>query len=219
MTNILMVVTNGYTMENGHLAGIWLSEFAEPYEILKENGYEITVASPKGTESPIDQSSLGKEGIPTDWKEIADQLTKTVPLEEVNPNNYSGIFLPGGHGTMFDFPDNEQLKSLLQTFEEQKKPIAAVCHGPAGLVNATKKDGTPLVQDKYVTSFTDSEERGVELENQVPFMLEESLREKGAKFSAANDWAEHVQRDGLLVTGQNPQSSIKVAEEFIEALK
>ncbi|GAK13699.1 LOW QUALITY PROTEIN: ThiJ/PfpI family protein [Geomicrobium sp. JCM 19039] len=205
-------------MDNGHHAGIWLSEFAEPYEALKANGYEITVASPNGTDSPIDKNSLGEEGIPSGWKEIADQLTKTVPLADVNSNNYSGIFLPGGHGTMFDFPDDENLKRLLQEFAEADKVIGAVCHGPAGLVNAELKDGTPLVQGKTVTSFTDSEERGVELEDQVPFMLETKLKERGASFVVADDWAEHVQTDGKLVTGQNPQSSIRVAEEFMKAL-
>ncbi|WP_307190280.1 type 1 glutamine amidotransferase domain-containing protein [Geomicrobium sp. JCM 19039] len=110
------------------------------------------------------------------------------------------------------------MKRLLQEFAEADKVIGAVCHGPAGLVNAELKDGTPLVQGKTVTSFTDSEERGVELEDQVPFMLETKLKERGASFVVADDWAEHVQTDGKLVTGQNPQSSIRVAEEFMKAL-
>ncbi|QDI92220.1 type 1 glutamine amidotransferase domain-containing protein [Salicibibacter halophilus] len=216
---ILMVVTNGQEMSNGHFAGIWLSEFAEPYEELRANGYEVTVVSPKGGESRIDKNSLENDTIPDGWQEIARLLKNTEAIDNVNADDYEGIFLPGGHGTMFDFPDNAKLHSLLRNFAEDGKSIGAVCHGPAGLVGATLNDGTPIVKNKTVTAFTDSEERGVQLENEVPFMLESKLRELGASFVTAEDWAENTQTDGKLVTGQNPQSSISVAKQLVKTLE
>ncbi|SDI71078.1 type 1 glutamine amidotransferase domain-containing protein [Natribacillus halophilus] len=216
---ILMVVTNGQEMSNGHYAGIWLSEFAEPYEELRANGYEVSVVSPEGGESRIDNNSLEDGEIPAGWREIADLLRNTEAIDTVNAEDYDGIFLPGGHGTMFDFPENAKLRSLLGNFAEDGKSIGAVCHGPAGFVGATLNDGTPIVKDKTITAFTDSEERGVQLENEVPFMLESKLRELGASFVAADDWAENTQADGKLVTGQNPQSSVSVARQLVNTLE
>ncbi|MBB6451334.1 putative intracellular protease/amidase [Geomicrobium halophilum] len=216
---ILMVVTNGQEMSNGHFAGIWLSEFAEPYEELRANGFEITVVSPKGGESRIDNNSLEDGNIPAGWKEIADLLRNTESIDTVNADDFAAIFLPGGHGTMFDFPENSKLHSLLRNFAEEGKSIGAVCHGPAGFVGASFSDGTPIVQDKTITAFTDSEEKGVGLDHEVPFLLESKLRELGASFVPAEDWTDNTQTDGKLVTGQNPQSSISVARELVKTLK
>ncbi|WP_059105536.1 type 1 glutamine amidotransferase domain-containing protein [Shouchella shacheensis] len=213
-----MVVTNGRKMSNGHVAGLWLSEFAEPYEELRAAGYEVTVVSPDGGESTIDENSLDNNEVPEKWHELAEWLKNTAPIDTVQSADYDGIFLPGGHGAMFDLPDNHHLQKLLRDFTEADKSIGAVCHGPAGLTGVVLANGEHLVAGKNVSAFTDSEERGVQLENEMPFLLESKLRDLGANFSAKGDWEEHVVTDGKLVTGQNPQSSVSVAKGFIETL-
>ncbi|HZG70963.1 MAG TPA: type 1 glutamine amidotransferase domain-containing protein, partial [Chondromyces sp.] len=132
---------------------------------------------------------------------------------------FDAIFLPGGHGTMFDFPNNETLLYVLQQFAEEGKVIGSVCHGPAGLVNVTYKDGTPLVKGKTLTAFTDEEEIEMQLEKHMPFLLETKLREKGANFVREEKWTDFSVRDGQLVTGQNPQSSRSTALKVTEALE
>lgn len=215
---ILMVVTNGEQMSNGHLAGIWLSEFTEPYEELTTKGYEVTIVSPKGGVSQIDPNSLDESGIPDQWRELAELLKETAPIDTVQAADYAGIFLPGGHGAMFDLPDNVHLHKLLRDFAEAGKSIGAVCHGPAGLTGATLANGQPLVAGRTITAFTDSEENDVKLVDQMPFLLETKLREQGAKFVVRPNWQDHAETDGKLVTGQNPQSSISVARAFIATL-
>ncbi|WP_459954426.1 type 1 glutamine amidotransferase domain-containing protein [Paenibacillus pini] len=215
---ILMVVTNGQSMSNGHLAGIWLSEFTEPYEELTSKGYEITIVSPNGGESQIDPNSLAGEGIPSKWQNLADLLKETSPIDSVKASDFAGIFLPGGHGAMFDLPNNEHLHKLLRDFAESDKSIGAVCHGPAGLVGAKLSNGEPLVAGKTITAFTDAEEYEVKLEKEMPFLLESKLRELGATLVVRSNWEDHVETDGKLITGQNPQSSISVAKEFLKTL-
>jgi putative intracellular protease/amidase len=140
-------------------------------------------------------------------------------LSRKDAEGFDAVFLPGGHGTMFDFPDNETLQYVIQQFAENHKVVSAVCHGPAGLVNVTLKDGTPLVKGKVVTAFTDEEEREMELDRHMPFLLESKLREKGADFQTGPKWTDHSVRDGNLITGQNPQSSKSTAEKVVEALE
>ncbi|ACV57675.1 ThiJ/PfpI domain protein [Alicyclobacillus acidocaldarius subsp. acidocaldarius DSM 446] len=215
---VLMVVTSADKMTDGHPTGLWLSEFAEPYTEFKQAGYEVTVASPRGGQAPIDERSV-QNGELNQWPEAVEILKQTIPLSQVSASDYDAIFLPGGHGTMFDFPDSAELQALIRTFAESGKVVAAVCHGPAGLVNVRLSNGDPLVKGKRVTAFTDEEERAVKLDDKVPFMLETRLRELGAQFVAQPMWSDHVERDGNLITGQNPQSGISAAKAVIQALE
>lgn len=215
---VLMVVTNHTEIDAEHKTGLWLEEFAIPYNIFKEKGYEIKVTSIQGGRVELDPNSVPEEE-PKEWAEAQQQLENTTQLSKEDANNFDAVFLPGGHGTMFDFPDSEALLHVLQEQAENDKVIGAVCHGPAGLVNATYKDGTPLVQGKQVTGFKDSEEEAMQLVEQMPFLLESTLRLKGADFTSQDDWADFAVRDGKLVTGQNPQSSESAANKVVEALE
>lgn len=215
---ILMVVTSAAKMPNGEPTGLWLEEFAVPYEVFKGAGAAITVASPRGGSAPIDPRSQPKGGEAAHWREASEKLGSTLPLASVKATDFDAIFLCGGHGTMFDFPDNAELMRLLRDFDASGKPIAAVCHAPAALVTAVDSAGVLLIRGKSVTGFTDSEERAVKLENQVPFLLETRLRELGAQFKGGPDFQPHTQRAGQLITGQNPASSDPAARLLLEAL-
>ncbi|MDF2669946.1 MAG: putative peptidase family protein [Paenibacillus sp.] len=212
---ILIVVTNGHVMDNGKLAGIWLSEFVEPYEIFAQEGYTMTVASPKGGASRIDPGSI-VDGVPEGWNEFVQLLDQTQLLSDIMAQDYAGIFLPGGHGAMFDLPGSLHLQNLLTDFSKANKPIGAVCHGPAGLVGAQLDTGNPIVEGKRVTGFTNEEELETQLDSEMPFLLESKLRELQAEFVARPNWQEHVEIDGNLITGQNPQSSKSTAIAFLQ---
>ncbi|OLS38757.1 glutamine amidotransferase [Alkalihalophilus pseudofirmus] len=215
---VLMVVTNHTTISNGQKTGLWLEEFAVPYNLFKEKGYDVEVISIRGGDVPLDPNSLEDADKP-EWKKAKDILRETKKLSVDHANGADAIFLPGGHGTMFDFPDNETLQTVIQTLAEEQKVIGAVCHGPSGLVNVTYKDGTPLVNGKKVNGFTDEEEKEMQLEDHMPFMLEAMLRERGGEFIAGDKWTDFSIRDGNLVTGQNPMSSESTAKKVIEALE
>jgi putative intracellular protease/amidase len=215
---ILIVVTSASKLPNGEPTGLWLEEFAVPYETFTSAGALITVASPRGGPAPIDPRSKPTGEEAARWQEASDKLAKTVPLADVDPKDFDAVFLPGGHGTMFDFPGNADLMRLLRDFDAARKPVAAVCHAPAALVTAVDSTNEHLVRGKTITAFTDSEERAVKLEDQVPFLLETRLRELGSDFKVGPDFAPHVERTGLLITGQNPASSAPAARLLIEAL-
>lgn len=215
---ILMVVTNHATISKEHKTGLWLEEFAIPYNAFKEKGYDIKVTSIEGGDIPLDPNSITEEDHP-EWDEAEGKLKNTTKLSEQDAENFDAVFLPGGHGTMFDFPNSQTLQHILQSFAESDRIIAAVCHGPSGLVNATYNDGTPIVQGKKVSAFTDEEEREMQLVDEMPFLLESTLREKGAEIVSGHKWADVSVRDGNLVTGQNPQSSGSTAKKVIEALE
>ncbi|MGA4720728.1 type 1 glutamine amidotransferase domain-containing protein [Fictibacillus nanhaiensis] len=216
--HILMVVTTADKMNNEHSTGLWLSEFGEAYVEFANAGYTITVASPKGGKAPVDDRSLEGE-VPQEILDTAKYLENTLNLDEIKDiDGFDGIFLPGGHGTMFDLPDHTKLQEVIRDLYEQNKVVAAVCHGPAGLVGVKLSDGTPLVAGKAVTAFTDAEEVETTLDQYMPFLLETRMRELGAEFVAAENWANHVQVDGNLITGQNPQSTISVAKEVLKQL-
>lgn len=216
--HVLLVVTSADLLPNGRQTGVWLEEFAAPYQLLKKAGFTITVASPKGGAIPLDPQSLD-DSSKAKWSEAMGILKNSVPLHNIKAENFAAIFLPGGHGTMMDFPDNQDLKRLLHDFAVSNAVIAAVCHGPAGFVGAKGAHGEPLVSGKRITSFTDVEETAINLDKVVPFLLESRLRAEGANFIVGTNWASHVETDGNLVTGQNPASSEAVAEEIIKLLK
>lgn len=215
---ILMIVTSAGRMPSGKDTGLWLEEFAIPYRQFRDAGAAVTVASPRGGPTPIDPRSAPDENQREAWREASDQLRETLPLERVNATDFDAVFLPGGHGTMFDLPDDIALKGLLEAFAIGDKVIAAVCHGPAGLVAVHGPNGEPLVSGRRVAAFTNEEEQAVELDGDVPFLLESRLRELGARVETAPAFQEHAIRDGQLVTGQNPPSSARTAALTLEAL-
>ena len=223
---ILMVLTSHDKLGNtGNKTGFWLEEFAAPYYVLRDAGAEITLASPKGGQPPLDPKSAEPDAQTEATKRFdADsaaqaQLAQTVKLSEVSADDFDAVFYPGGHGPMWDLHDDADSLALLNTFAKADKPIGAVCHAPAALVNAKGKDGEALVGAKRVTGFSNSEEDGVGLSDVVPFLLEDALKEKGGVYSKGEDWGEYVLVDGLLVTGQNPASSEKTARELLTLLK
>lgn len=216
--HILMVVTTADKMNDDHKTGLWLSEFGEAYLEFAKKGYNVTVASPLGGKAPVDDRSLEGD-VPQEMLDTAIHLENTLKLDSIaDVSIFDAIFLPGGHGTMFDLPDNEKLQAVIRELYEDNKIVAAVCHGPAGLVGVTLSDGTPLVAGKSVTAFTDEEERETTLDQFMPFLLETRLRELGANFVGAANWTNHLQVEGNLITGQNPQSTISVAKEVIKQL-
>lgn len=220
MPKVLFVTTSHDRFEgaNPHPTGVWMEEFALPYMELLQSGIEIAIASPKGGVMPVDPRSLPTTEQEKMWQIAIAASKQTVKLSEVKSAEFDAIFLPGGHGPMFDLPDNPDLQRLLSEFYEAGKIVAAVCHGPAGLVGATLSDGTPLVKDKVLTSYTNSEEVAAKLDKEVPFSLEQRLRDLGAIFIAHENKADHVERDGKLITGQNPNSSASIARALVTAL-
>lgn len=215
---LLMIVTNAGTLDDDHKTGLWLSEYAEPYMEFTQAGYEVTTASVAGGEIPIDPNSISGEE-PEEWEGVMEPLKNTVKLDDINPSDYAGVFLPGGHGTMVDFPDNEAMKKVLQPFVDENKVIGAVCHGPAGFVGVTDKNGNAMVDGKRMTAFTNEEEKDQQLDSKVPFMLESRLTELGAQFIAEPNYTVHVEADGNFITGQNPQSSLAAARKFVQKLQ
>jgi putative intracellular protease/amidase len=215
---VLMVVTSHDRIDEEHHTGLWLEEFAVPYLLFRKEGLPVTVASPLGGTVPVDPRSLPDAARAREWAEPLERLKSTLCLEDMAAENFAAAFLPGGHGTMFDLPHNRPLTRLLTGIAAADKIIAAVCHGPAGLVNVQMNGGLALVTDRTVTAFTNEEEAAVGLDRLMPFLLESKLRELGAHFIAAPPWSEHVEVDGNLITGQNPQSSAAAARALIEAL-
>jgi putative intracellular protease/amidase len=223
---ILMVITSHDQLGNtGKRTGFWLEEFAAPYYAFKDAGADITLASPKGGEPPIDPKSDLPENhthstrrFRTDSAAQA-QLSKTEELTNVSASDFDAIFYPGGHGPMWDMPDNAISISLIEDFVNADKPIAAVCHAPVALVNARGKNSEYLIKGKRVTGFSNAEEEAVGLTSVVPFLLEDQLRGRGAIYSKMSNWTPYVQVDGKLITGQNPASSQLAAEELIKLIQ
>lgn len=222
---ILIVLTSHDQLgDTGKKTGFWLEELAAPYYVMKDAGATITLASPKGGQPPLDPKSEAPEfQTPQTSRFRSDtsaqaELADTKKLAELAADDFDAIFYPGGHGPMWDMPDNTVSIALLEAFVTAGKPVGAVCHAPAALVNVRGRDGDYLVKGRRVTGFTNSEEEGVGLTAVVPFLLEDKLKERGAIFSKAADWAPYVQVDGRLVTGQNPASSGPAAEELLKLL-
>lgn len=216
-TRVLVVVTGHEAIDDETPTGVWLEEFARPYRAFVDQGYGVDVASPEGGLAPIDPRS--EEAAEEEWAEARARLRDTLRLTDVSADPYDALFLPGGHGTMFDFPGDPDLGRLVAEFAASDRVIAAVCHGPAGFVGVTDGDGEPVVAGMRMTAFTDAEEAETGLEDRMPFLLESRLRELGADFETRDPWSDHVVVDGTWVTGQNPQSSAGVAEEIVLAIQ
>lgn len=219
MSHVLFVLTSHDRMLNGEPTGVWLEEFAVPYQRLREAGHEVTVASIAGGAVPVDpNSTVGEEQVRA-WQDAIDQLADTPAFDTLDTAQYAAIYLPGGHGTVFDMPYNRKLHDLLFNFDSTGRVISTVCHAPAVFAGMRDDDGVPFIQGRRVAAFTDSEERAVGGVEKVPFLLESRLTELGAEHEATDDWQSLAVQDGKLITGQNPQSSAAVAEKLIAALK
>lgn len=207
--------------------GFYLSEAAHPYHVFKEAGHEVVFASPKGGFAPVDPKSLDlKDKENAKFWEVhggaiqgRGGVKDTAKLSDLNPKDYAGIYAAGGHGTCWDFPNNKEIADFIAAIHAQGGVVGAVCHGPMALVGVKGADGKPLVAGKKVAVFTNAEEKAVNLDKVVPFLLQSELEKAGAKVQVAENWAENAVRDGRLVTGQNPASAAKSARLFVEALR
>jgi putative intracellular protease/amidase len=224
--NILIVLTSHDTLGNtGRKTGFWLEEFAAPYYAFVDAGAKVTLASPAGGQPPLDPKSDDPDAQTDDTrrfrqdKDAQRQLAATLRLAQVQAADYDAVFYPGGHGPLWDLAEDPNSVSLIETMLAAGKPVAAVCHAPGVLRHAKTADGKPLVQGRQVTGFSNAEEAAVQLSDVVPFLVEDELKQLGGLYTSGPDWQPHVIGDGLLVTGQNPASSVGVAQALLERLK
>jgi putative intracellular protease/amidase len=222
---VLMVLTSHDTLgDTGRKTGFWLEELAAPYYVFKDAGAEITLASPKGGQPPLDPKSdepMFQTELTARFK--ADtaanaQLSQTVRLDSIDQKDFDTVFYPGGHGPMWDLAEDTNSIALIESFIAAGKTIALVCHAPGVLRHVKNADGSPFAQGRYLTGFTNTEEEGVGLTKVVPFLVEDVLISQGAVFSKVKDWGVHTVVDGQLITGQNPGSSGEAAEALLTAL-
>jgi putative intracellular protease/amidase len=223
---ILMVLTSHDQLgTTGLKTGFWLEEFAAPYYVFKDANADITIASPKGGQPPLDPKSDEPDFQTAATKRFKDDaeaqaaLSNSLKLSEVSADDFDAVFYPGGHGPLWDLAEDRTSISLIEVMHAAGKTVAAVCHAPAVFRHAEAADGSPLVEGKSVTGFSNSEEAAVELTDIVPFLLEDELQLIGANYSKSSDWHPYVVTDGNLITGQNPASSEAVAQALLEAEK
>ena len=224
--NVLFVLTSHDKLgDTGKKTGFWVEEFASPYYTLLDKGATITLATPKGGAAPIDPASDGPDAATEATErfnkdtEAKNKITNTKKLSDINADDFDAVFYPGGHGPLWDLANDNASIALIEKFNNQKKPIAFVCHAPAALKDVKNSDGSYLVKGKKVTGFSNLEETQVGLTEVVPILVEDMLIENGAFYSNADAWAPYAIQDGNLITGQNPASSKLVADKLLEALK
>jgi putative intracellular protease/amidase len=219
---ILIVLTShdkrGTTVEK---TGFWLEEFAAPYYLFKDSGAQITLASPKGGQPPVEPKSEVNEFQTDATRRFqADaaakaQLASTEQLSRIRPSDFDVVFYPGGHGPVWDLAEDQASIALIEAMSAANKPVGAVCHGVAALRHP-KLGGVPLVRGRKVTSFTNTEEEAAGMTQVMPYLVEDMLKEHGARYVRGDNWAAFVAVDGNLVTGQNPASSSGVAEQLLK---
>jgi putative intracellular protease/amidase len=222
---VLMILTSHDKLgDTGKKTGFWLEEFAAPYYVLLDAGTEITLASPAGGQPPIDPMSDSPDA-QTDAtkrfrKDEAAQsaLGKTVKLADIDADEYDAIFYPGGHGPLWDLADDADSQRLIETFIEDDRPLAAVCHAPAIFKHTKGANEMSVISGRRVTGFSNAEEDAVGLTEVVPFLLEDMLKANGGHYEKGTDWESHVVVDGKLITGQNPASSKAAAQELLKLL-
>ena len=224
--NVLFVLTSHDQLgDTGEKTGFWVEEFAGPYYTLKDKGATITLATPQGGKAPVDPKSDSEDAATEFTKrfdidtEAQDRINNTAVLSTINAADYDAVFYPGGHGPLWDLAVDTSSIKLIETFNEQQKPVAFVCHAPAALQHVNGTDGQPLVKGKKVTGFTNTEEEAVQLTDVVPFLVEDMLQANGGIYSKSDDWAAYALQDGNLITGQNPASSVLVANKLYNAIK
>lgn len=221
---ILMVFTSHDILgDTGRKTGFWLEEGAAPYYVFRDAGVELTLASPKGGQPPIDPKSDLPENqteAMARFKQDPDAqkvFANTAKLSEMRADDFDAIFYPGGHGPMWDLVDNPDSIALIEAFYNSGKPVAAVCHAPA-VLHRVKYQGEPIVKGKRVTGFTNSEEEEVQLTDVVPFLVEDELKRLGGRFEKVDNWRSFAITDGRLITGQNPASSTAGAQALLKLL-
>lgn len=226
MKKVLVVVTNTskYETEN-RPTGLWFGEAVHFVDVMEKAGFEIDYVSSKGGYTPIDPHSLGNEFMTeVDWKYYTDykfmnKLGNTLSVDQVNPKDYGVIYYTGGHGVIWDFPNDIKMQKIAKTIYENGGIVSAVCHGLAGLLNVKLSNGKNLVEGVTVTGFSNSEEKAVQLDSLVPYLTETELVSRGAKYVKGDDWSEFAVVDNRIVTGQNPASGASVAKEVLKILK
>ena len=221
---ILMVLTSHDQLgDTGRKTGFWLEEFAAPYFVFRDAGVELTLASPKGGQPPIDPKSDLPEGQTPAMARFKQDpaaqkaLSQTVKLADMKAEDYDTVFYVGGHGPMWDLVDNPDSIALIESFYNSGKPVAAVCHSP-GVFHRVTYNGAPLVKGKRVTGFTNGEEEAVHLTHVVPFLVEDELKRIGGHYEKAPDWQSFAIVDGRLITGQNPASSTAAAQALLKVV-
>jgi len=221
MVKILFVLTNHSKDENGWETGCYLLEVAVPYLYLKKENFEIDFVSPLGGTVPVKVCDLKDAKLQAFFndKDADFRFRNSKSPSEVEAENYDAIFFPGGHGVMYDVPNNKDLMEIAKRIYENGGIVSAVCHGGVGLLNIKLFDDSYLIKDKALTAFSNREEEAIGTDRKVPFLLESALREKGAHFTAASNWQANVVVDGRLITGQNPASDLVVAKELVKALR
>ena len=226
---ILMVLTSHDELGNtGKKTGFWVEEFAAPYYAFIDAGVEVTLATPKGGQAPIDPTSTLEDfqtsaterydGDDVAQAKIANTLQLSSLLESKSEGDFDGVFYPGGHGPLWDLTDNTDSITLIESFLKAGKAVATVCHASAALLNVKQASGDFAIKGKAVTGFTNSEEEAVQLTAVVPFLLEDELIKRGGEYQKAQDWHAFVVQDGLIITGQNPASSALAAEKLLAQL-
>ncbi|MEM8577970.1 MAG: type 1 glutamine amidotransferase domain-containing protein [Pseudomonadota bacterium] len=225
-TALILLTSHGVLGQTGKPTGFHWVEMATPYFALRDAGFEITFASPVGGRPPSDPGSADPETREADVNRFIadaaamDALERTIPLRDLNGANFDVIYIPGGHGTMWDLAQTGEVAARIAEGWEAGAVVGSVCHGPAALTECYLSDGTPLVAGRKVCAFTDAEERAVELDNVVPFLLETRLRALGAQFECNGEvFGPHVAKDGRLITGQNPASVPTLARALADAAR
>lgn len=223
---ILIVLTSHAQMgDTGHKTGVWMEELTTPYYAFKDAGAQVDIVSIDGGDVPIDPSSLAEKDRPASVSRFLadakamDRIHHSLKISAVSSKPYAAVYLPGGHGTLWDLPDNARLKALLSSAWSSGEVVAAVCHGPAGLLNVKDRAGRSILAGRRVAGFTNSEEIAAGLDHTVPFMLESSIRQRGAHYEKGPNFQSFAVRDGQLVTGQNPASSQEVARLILVATR
>lgn len=218
MSKILFILTSHDRMLNGEPTGLWVEEHAVPYNAFTKAGHEVVVTSVAGGKVPVDPKSTPSAEEAEKWADAIAVLADTPAFDTLATDGFDAVYMPGGHGTVFDMPYNKKLHDLLFHFDSTGRVIASVCHAPAVFAGMRRTDGTPFIAGRHVAAFTDAEERAVDGVEKVPFLLESRLKELGAIHHGAADWSPNAIQDGRLVTGQNPQSSAAVAELVLRLL-
>ncbi len=219
---VLIVLTSHSQLSNtGERTGFWLTELTHPYYVLKKQGFEIDLASIQGGPAPVDPRSLAENNADTATfladTELMAKVYTTLPISEIDSQQYQAVLFSGGHGTMWDFADNQDINRIAADIYQHNGVVAAVCHGPAALTGITLNNGRALIEGKKVTGFTNEEEAMMKLTEVVPFLLQSRL-DALATFIPAKAWSNHVVVDERLVTGQNPQSAEAVGESMAKLL-
>ena len=215
---VLFILTSRDQYDDGTPTGLWLEEASEPYNILTEADIAVDITSIEGGAVPLDPNSTQNNELDK-YAEFVAKIKDVPSIAEVDVAQYDAVYLPGGHGTVFDYAHNQQLSSILADFKDEDKIISSVCRGPSAFVGAKDKQGNFLVNGVTLTSFTDEEERAMGLENKVPFLTQTELENQGAKFITKENFSEHVESDSQFITGQNPQSSVAIGKALRDALK